>query len=81
MSTAVDQRKSVRIIAYDAKQVQTLKTVNVSTTSPKDRHQAKECLQLTAAQAAVQHHPTWMASAAVDAKLPTIYINGYTAPN
>lgn len=81
MSTSVDQRKSVRVIAYNAKNAGVLKTANISTAAPADKHQSKEHLQLTAAQATVQAHATLMASPTVDKTLPTVYINGYSAPN
>lgn len=84
MSTITDQRKPVRIVAFNAQNVQTLKTVNVLAAAPVDPgHEIKECLQLTAAQATVQE-PTLMAAGGPGSTikgLPTIFINGYTAPN
>lgn len=82
MSTNTDPRPSVRIVAFDTRNVNHLKTVNVLASMPLDPHHSiKEYLQLTAAQTQVQHHPTFMASPTVDKTKRTIYINGYTAPN
>ena len=82
MSTSVDPRPSVRIIAFNSANVSHIKTVNVLAAKPNDPHHAiKEYLQLTAAQTQVQHHPTLMAAAANTPSLRSIYVNGYTAPN
>jgi len=82
VSTSVDQRKSVRIVAFSSKNVQHLKTVNILAVKPVDpAHVIKEHVQLTAAQAMVQHHPSLMDSGGSIKGLPTIYINGYSAPN
>jgi hypothetical protein len=82
MSTLVDHRKPVRIVALNVKNVQHLKTVNILASAPAGvRQSIKECLQLTAAQAQVQHQPTYMDGSASPSGLPTIFINGYTAPN
>jgi hypothetical protein len=80
-----DARRGARIVAFNAANVQHLKTVNVLSSAPLDPHHSiKEYLQLTAALARVQHNPTFMASGApgaVTKGLPTIYINGYSAPS
>lgn len=85
MSTPTDHRKPVRIVAFNAKNVHILRTVNILAVAPVDPgHSIKEHLQLTAAQAQVQHQPTLMASGApgaITSNLPTIFILGYTAPN
>lgn len=82
MSTSVDQRKSVRVVAFNSKNVQHLKTVNIAASKPNDPHHSiKEMLQLTAAQAQVQHHPSLMDSGGTIAGLPTVFINGYAGPN
>lgn len=82
MSTTTDHRKPVRIVAFNAKNVQHLRTVNIVSSKPVDPHHSiKECIQLTAAQARVQHNPTWMDGSANPKGLPTIYINGYAAPS
>jgi len=82
MSTQSDQRKSVRIVAFSSKSVQTLRTVNIVATAPADpHHSVKEHTQLTAAQTMVGIHPTWMDSGGSVKGLPTVYINGYTGPS
>lgn len=81
MSTHQDQRKPVRIVAQSNAQRGILKTVNIRTTAPADKHQAQECVQLTAAQAKVHDHATFMDSGGTIAGLRTIYIAGYSAPN
>lgn len=78
MSTWADQRKPVRIIAYAAANAPALKTVNVTTVAPV-RGLIRECIQLAGDQG--RQVPTLMAAAGVTPNLPTIYINGYTAPN
>jgi hypothetical protein len=84
MGTSTDQRSNARIIAYNAKEVHYLRTVNIVTTQAlaKALH-FKEYLQATAAQAAAKPNlvPTFMAAASSTKGLPTIYINGYTAPS
>jgi hypothetical protein len=80
MASLTDNRKLVRIVAFAAKNEPSLKTVNVSTTAPTSKHQAKECVQLTAAQAMAGQHPTVMAAASLTPGLPTVYVNGYTGP-
>lgn len=85
MSTTTDQRKPIRIVAFNAKNVQTLKTVNVAAVRPNGpASEIKECLQLTAAQSVVQQTPTYMAAGAPGSTvlgIPTIFVNGYTTPN
>lgn len=80
MSTSTDQRKNVRIIAYNAAQVQELKSVKIVTTS---NPALKEHVQMTSAQNTANpgQFPTYMDETAHPAGLPTIYISGYTAPN
>jgi hypothetical protein len=80
MSTPVDQRKQVRIVAQSNKSAGVVKTVNIVTTADANK-QAKEHVQLTAAQTAVGVHPTYMDGSAHPAGLPTIFISGYSAPN
>jgi hypothetical protein len=84
MSTSTDPRPLARIIAYNAKEVHYLRTVNIVTTQALDKAMHfKEYLQATAAQAAGKPNlvPTFMAAAASTKGLPTIYINGYSAPS
>lgn len=82
MSTSIDHRKPVRIVAFAAKNVQHLRTVNIKSVAPSDpAHSIKEHLQVTAALAQVQHQPTLMDSGGSIAGLPTIFINGYAGPN
>lgn len=81
MTTQV-QQKSCRVIAYSAKNIQHMKTVNIVTSLTGDIHHAiKQFLQLTAAQTQVQQHPTFMDGSASPKDLPTIYIAGYSGPN
>lgn len=80
MSQPADHRKPVRIIAFNSKNG--LKTVNIVTSVSKDPDKnVKECLQLTAAQAKVEQHPTWQDSGGSIKNLPTIVIQGYAGPN
>jgi hypothetical protein len=80
MATITDHRKLVRIVAFSKANEPSMRTVNVSTVAPASRHQAKECVQLTAAQTVSGQHPTVMAAASVTSGLPTVYVNGYTGP-
>lgn len=85
MATPVDHRPTCRIIAYNAKLVHTLKTVNVSASQQADaKMHWKEYLQVTAAQASkdkANSVATFMAASGSTKSLPTIYVNGYTAPS
>lgn len=82
MSTTIDPRPSVRIVAFSAANVQHLRTVNVLAAKPNDPHHSiKEYLQLTALQTQAQHHPTFMQAAVNTPSLRSIFVNGYTAPN
>lgn len=76
---------SIRILAYAARNVQHLRTVNVLASAPNDPHHSiKPYIQLTAAQFKTGVHEQVMASGAADAVtkgLPTIYVNGYSAPS
>ena len=84
MSTATDPRPFARIITYAAKNVHYLRTVNIITTQAADKAlHLREYVQVTAAQAAAYPNliPTFMAAGASTKGLPTVYINGYTAPN
>jgi hypothetical protein len=76
---------SLRVLAYAAKNVQHLRTVNVLAAAPVDpNHSIKPSIQLTAVQYKTGVHEQVMASGAPNAVtkgLPTIFINGYTAPN
>lgn len=86
MTAPTDQGpKSVRIVAYAAAQVGILKSVNIITSLTGYASNAiRTCVQLTAAQVAAgipNDYPTYMDDSANPARLPTIYISGYTAPN
>lgn len=81
--TTSSELHSWRVIAYNAKNVQHLRTVNIVTSLAADvNHAIKQYLQLTAAQATVQQNRTVMAAPSANTPgIPTIYIAGYTAPN
>lgn len=84
MSTMTDPRDIARIIAYDARKTGTMKTVNIVTSAPRDKHNAKEHIQYTAAQVASMapgQVPVYMDSGGSVAGLTTIYCAGYSAPN
>lgn len=82
MSTTVEPRQSVRIVAFNSKNVQHLRTVNILAAKPSDPHHSiREFLQLTSANSTVGTHRTLMDSAGTVKGVPTIYVNGYTAPN
>ena len=80
---AVVEQHSARVIAYNVKNVQHIRTVNIITSLAGDiHHSVKQYLQLTAAQATVQQNRTVMAAPVAHTPgIPTIYIAGYTAPN
>ena len=84
MSTFSDPRFFCRVIVYNAKEIHYLRTVNIITTQAADKAlHLREYVQVTAAQAAANPNliPTFMAAGASTKGLPTVYINGYTAPN
>lgn len=85
MASSVDHRPTCRIIAYNAKLTHYLRTVNVSASQQADaKIHWKEYLQVTAAQASkdkANSVATFMAAASSTKGLPTIYVNGYTAPS
>jgi hypothetical protein len=85
MASSVDHRPTCRIIAYNAKLTHYLRTVNVSASQQADaKMHWKEYLQVTAAQASkdkANSIPVFMAAASSTNGLPTIYVNGYTAPS
>lgn len=85
MATPVDHRPTCRIITYNAKLVHYLRTVNVSASQQNDaKMHWKEYLQVTSAQASkdtAHSVPVFMAAASSTKGLPTIYVNGYTAPS
>jgi hypothetical protein len=84
MSTPTDQRKPVRIITYNAALAGIVKSVNIITTAPSVPSEIKECVQVSAANYAlspVGEIPVYMDDSAHPTGLPTIYINGYTAPS
>lgn len=84
MSTVTDPRPFARIIAYNAKEIHYLRTVNIITTQATDKAlHSREYVQATAAQVALRPNltATFMAAASSTKGLPTVYINGYTAPN
>lgn len=78
MAVTIEPRASVRVIAYASAKAGTFPTVNIVTTK---RPEHREHLQLTAAQAVVQTHKTVMDSGGGKVGLPTVCIQGYTAPN
>ena len=81
-STTNDPRPSIRVLAYSAANVHHLRTANIVAAAPADPHHSiKEYLQLTAAQYNPHIHEQVMAAGSTQKGLPTIYINGYTAPN
>jgi hypothetical protein len=81
-TTTHDPRPSIRVLAYNAANVHHLRTVNIVAAAPVDPHHSiKEYLQLTAAQYSNGIHEQVMAAGSTQKGLPTIYINGYTAPN
>lgn len=76
------EQKTVRIIAYAAGNVQSLKTVNVMTNKP-IANEYPTCTQTTGAPSPAGAYPTYMAAGAANTKgngLPCIYVAGYTAP-
>lgn len=82
MSTPSDTRQSVRVIAASANDKNVHETVNIiASVGTDDKKSIKEHVQLTAAQAMVQHHKTVMPTASTVKGLRTIYINGYSGPN
>lgn len=85
MATPVDHSPSCRIIAYNAKLTHHLRTVNVSASQQADATMHwKEYLQVTSAQASADKAysvPVFMVAASSTKGLPTIYVNGYTAPS
>ena len=84
MSTPTDQRKQVRIITYNAALAGNVKSVNIVTTAPVIPGEIKECVQVSAANAALAGPgviPVYMDDSAHPNGLPTIYINGYTTPS
>lgn len=73
--------KSLRVIALASGHPE-IRKVNILATNPSDIHHAiKQYLQLTAAQASVQHHETVMPTASTDKTLRTIFISGYVGPS
>lgn len=85
MSALVHEpRPSLRVIAFASKNVHHLRTVNIKASNSKtlDPHNAiHEYVQLTPAQMVKGIHETVMDSGGQIKGLPTIYVNGYTAPN
>lgn len=79
---AVTANKSCRVVAFNAKNVQHLKTVNIVTSVALDvHHSIPQFLQLTAAQAMTGVHATFMDGSSSPKGLPTIFISGYSGPN
>ena len=80
--TAQVQQKSCRVIAFAAKNVQHMRSVNIITSVALDvHHSIKQFLQLTSSQAQVGTHPTFMDGSATPKGLPTIFISGYSGPS
>ncbi len=78
MASLTDQRKRVRIIAFNAANIPSLETVNITTAAPADRTEIAEYVQT--AGVANLNVPTIMDSAGTVTGLKTIYVAGYTAP-